>query len=94
MVDVGISFDCPRCSDIPNSAGHRLELWFVATRSVFDMTIGGDTPRLYDHAGTRFHELTVWTEKPPPRDPLLRLGHWFGYIEAGRVYDALRFGAM
>jgi hypothetical protein len=91
-VDVGLTFDCPRCKELPNGREHRLELWFCATRSQHDLTIGGPRPHLFDHAGTRFHELTVWTEKPGPRDPLIRLNHWVGYIEAGTVYDALRSG--
>lgn len=90
-IDIGVSFDCPHCHAIANPREHRLEIWFVATLSADDMTVGGDTPKLFDHAGTRFEELTVWTEKPE-RDPLLRLSHWAGYIEAGRVYDLPRVG--
>lgn len=90
-LDVGVEMDCPRCADLPTPREHRLSLWFVATRSCDDMTLGKGRPRLYDHAGTRFTELTVWTERPK-RDPLLEIDHWLGYIEAGHVYDLPRFG--
>lgn len=92
-LDVGLEFDCPRCRDLKNPRPHRLQLWFVATRSSDDMTLGDGHLHLYDHAGNRFEELTVWTERPE-RDPLIELDHWLGYIEAGLVHDLPRFGAV
>lgn len=86
---MGIAFDCPRCAGLPDPRPHRLTLWFVATRSSDDLTIGQALPRLYDYAGSRLSELTVWCEKPE-RTPLLRLDHWIGHIEAGSVYDLPR----
>lgn len=88
-IDVGIALDCPRCAPLPSPREHRLELWFCALRSSDDLTIGRAVPRLFDYAGTRLSELTVWVEKPE-RTPLVTLDHWIGYIEAGRVYDVPR----
>lgn len=88
---MGLEFDCPRCADLKSPRAHRLEVWFVATRSEDDMTLGDGRLRLFDRAGSRYGELTVWTERPE-RDPLLELDHWIGYIEAGHVYDLPRFG--
>lgn len=90
-IDVGIALDCPRCAQLANPRIHRLTMWFVATRSSEDLTIGRAMPRLYDYAGARLSELSVWCEKPE-RDPVVRLDHWVGYIEAGRVFDVPSFG--
>lgn len=89
---LGLEFDCPRCLATRDPREHRLSLWFVAQRSNENLTLGNARPRLYDHAGTRFNELTVWTERPAPRDPLIEVGHWMGYIEDGEVYDLPRIG--
>jgi hypothetical protein len=94
-VDVGLAFDCPRCKQIPKGHQHRLTLWFVSHEGRnSDLTLGKGLLRLFDFAGTRWREITVWSEWPPPRDPLLQLEHWWGYIENGTVYDALRLPSL
>lgn len=94
-VDVGMELDCPRCYALADPRPHRLVLWFVSHEGRSqDLTLGRQVLRLFDFAGTRWGELTVWCEWPPPRDPLLQLEHWWGYIERGQVYDALRFPAL
>jgi hypothetical protein len=85
-IDTGLQFACPLCLALPEEREHRLDFWFVSHAPTEDLTVGAAVPRLYDHAGTRFEHLTVWTEKPPPRDPLLRSSHWSGYVERGAVW--------
>ena len=90
-IATGLEFDCPRCAWIPNGPEHRLRLWFIG-RKGDETTIGGEVLRLHDHVGTRFEDLTVWTERPK-RDPLIQAAHWVGYLERGTIYEVLRFSA-